>query len=78
MLCWNEAFWLAIPSHVTSFNQSECIISAQHSYTTLKLVYDIGCISTPTTPQMQVDDYKPSFFDRHFVQVIFCAENAVD
>ena len=39
MLRFNKALWLAVESHVTSFNQSECIIPA---YTTLKFVHDIG------------------------------------
>ena len=30
------------PSHVALFNQSQCFISAQHSYATLKIVYDPG------------------------------------
>ena len=33
---------MAIPSHMTIFNQSECFISAYHSYATLKFVHDIG------------------------------------
>ena len=32
---------LDVPSHVPSFNQSECFISALSSYAMLKLVYDI-------------------------------------
>ena len=37
----NKALLMAVSSYVTSFNQSECFISAQHCYATLKFVYDI-------------------------------------
>ena len=37
---WNKALWLDVPSHVTSLNQLECLISVQHSYNTRKLVND--------------------------------------
>ena len=33
--------WLPIPSTMPVSNQSECFISVQYSYTTLKIVYDI-------------------------------------
>ena len=36
-LLWNEALWLDVSSHVTSFSQSECTISWWCSYSTLKL-----------------------------------------
>ena len=38
----NKAHQLGVPSHVTSFNQSECFISALGSYATLKFVDDIN------------------------------------
>ena len=40
----NFPFWASfnVGSHVNSFNQLECFISGQHSYATLKFVYDIG------------------------------------
>ena len=38
----NKPLWLAIPSPMTIFNQSECFISAYCSYSTLIFVYDIG------------------------------------
>ena len=41
MLRWNKALWLAVPSPMTIFNQSVCLISAMHSFTTLNFVYDI-------------------------------------
>ena len=41
-LCWNKALWLAVPINVTSFKQSECIISLKHSFATLKNIYDIS------------------------------------
>ena len=37
-LNWKNALWLDVPSHVTSFNQSGCTISAWHSYAILKIV----------------------------------------
>ena len=42
MLRWNKTFWLAVESHTTCLNQSDCIIPAKHSCTTLKFVYDIA------------------------------------
>ena len=42
MLCWNKAFWLAAPSHMTIFNQSEHINAAYGSYATLEFVNDNG------------------------------------
>ena len=44
MLLWNKALWLSIKSHMTSFNQSDCIIqySSVAIYATLKFIYDIG------------------------------------
>ena len=30
---WNKALWLVVPSHVTSFSQSECFISVFHRCT---------------------------------------------
>ena len=41
LLCWNKALLLASTSHVTSFKQSESIISTQHSSAALKIVYDV-------------------------------------
>ena len=41
MLFWNKALWLDGPSHVSSFNQSECFISIKLWNATLKLVHDI-------------------------------------
>ena len=41
MLNWNKALWMDVPSYVTIFNQSECIISAYHNHCMLKFVYDI-------------------------------------
>ena len=38
----NKALWLDAASHMTSFNQLECFISAQHIYAVLKFVYDAG------------------------------------
>ena len=39
-LCWNKAFWLAIPSTITIFNHSECFNSAELSYS--KIYFDIS------------------------------------
>ena len=36
---WKSPLWLNAESHVPSFNQSECYISAQHNNGTLKFVY---------------------------------------
>ena len=41
MLRWNKALWLAIASTMTACSQSECFISAYHSYDALKIVYNI-------------------------------------
>ena len=38
----NKTHQLGVASHVTSFNQSECFISALGSYATLKFVDDIN------------------------------------
>ena len=38
----NKALWLAVDSHVTSFNQSECICSQLSCHTTLKFVDGIS------------------------------------
>ena len=42
MLLWNIGIWLDVPSHVTSFNQSESFISAYHCCATQKFGYDIS------------------------------------
>ena len=44
MVHWNKAHWLAVESHMTSFNQSDFIIPALCSYDSLKFVYDINSI----------------------------------
>ena len=41
MLFWNNALWLDVASHMTIFNQTEWVISAQHRYALLKLVNDM-------------------------------------
>ena len=33
ILYWNGALWLDVPSHMANFKQSDCLISACHSYT---------------------------------------------
>ena len=38
MLCWNQTLWLDVPSQLTHFNQSDCIILVLHSYYLLKVV----------------------------------------
>ena len=38
MQCWNKALWLALPSHITIFNQSEYFISEKCSFAILKFV----------------------------------------
>ena len=30
MPCWNKALWLAVPSHVTTFDQSGCNMNGNH------------------------------------------------
>ena len=47
-ILWNNALWLFKNSHVSCNNQSECFISPQGKYTTLKFVYDIGSSALPT------------------------------
>ena len=42
MLYWNRALWLDVTSHMTSFNQSKCFISAKNSYAMLKIISGIG------------------------------------
>ena len=52
----NSLLWLDDTNQVTSFNQLECFISAQHSYAMLKFVYDIDCatlFSLTTTKQKE-------------------------
>ena len=49
LLRWNKALWLVVPSHMTFFNQPECIISTYHIDATLKFVYDIGFFCEQST-----------------------------
>ena len=42
MLCLKKAFLLDVESPVTSFNQLECLISAECSKITLWFVYDVN------------------------------------
>ena len=41
VLHWNKALWLDVSSHMTICNQSECIISAKHTYATQNFVAGI-------------------------------------
>ena len=41
MILWNKTLWLHAASHINSFSQSKCIISAQQRYVMLKNVYHI-------------------------------------
>ena len=41
-LLLNETLWFAAASHVTSFYQLKCFISAKDSFAALIFVYDIG------------------------------------
>ena len=42
MLCLNKELWLAVPSSMTIFKQSECFKSAQKSSFTLKFVNNLS------------------------------------